>query len=173
MIRGIGPENPNMKGAKLVEAFESCGLDNVRSFLTSGNVLFSSNITDRAKLEALIEAALPRLLGFEREVFVRSAADLQKLVDANPFGKLQHQNAGKTYLTVTFFKTPPKFDFALPHQPEGKHFQLIANVDGALCSVLNLKAGKTPDLMAWLERQFGKSLTTRTWNTVIRMLTKL
>ena len=51
MIRGIGPENPNMKGARLVEAFESCGFTNVRSFLASGNVLFESDITDTTELE--------------------------------------------------------------------------------------------------------------------------
>ena len=173
MIRGIGPENPNMKGEKLRWAFEQMGFGNVRSFLTSGNVLFESDETDAAKLEMIAEEALPRLLNFEREVFIRSQADLQKLVDANPFGDLKHQNAGKTYLTVTFFKSPSKPDFKLPHQPDGKAFQLLAEVNGALCCVTDLTAGKTPDLMAWLERNYGKSLTTRTWNTVNRMLNKM
>jgi uncharacterized protein (DUF1697 family) len=173
MIRGIGPENPNMKGAKLVEAFESLGFSNVRSFLTSGNVLFTSDITDTAKLEAMAEKALPRLLDFSRDVFTRSEADLQALVDANPFPDLKHENSGKTYLTVTFFKTPPRLDFKLPHQPEGKSFELLTEVNGAICSKVDLTTGKTPDLMAWLERNFGNQITTRTWNTVVRMLAKL
>jgi len=173
MIRGIGPENPNMKGAKLAEAFESCGFNNVRPFLTSGNVLFESKITDVAKLEKLAEAALPRLLGFEREVFIRSASDLQKIIDAQPFGDLKHQNGGKTYLTVTFFKTPPTDLPKLPYTPEGKAFQVLATVDGALCCVVDLSKGKTPDLMQWLERQYGKSITTRTHTTLTRMLSKL
>lgn len=173
MIRGIGPTNPNMKGAKLAEAFASCGFINVRPFLASGNVLFESEITDTIKLEEMAEAALPRLLGFERDVFIRSEPELQKIVDANPFGSLKHENSGKTYLTVTFFKTPPKDLPPLPHRPESKAFELIATVDGALCSVVDLTAGKTPDLMQWLERQYGKHLTTRTWSTLTRLAGKI
>jgi len=173
MIRGVGPENPNMKGEKLRWAFENMGFKNVGSFLASGNVLFESSKTDTVKMERLAEKTLPQLLDFSRDVFIRSEAELQKLVDANPFGELKHQNNGKTYLTVTFFKTTPKDLPALPFQPEGKAFQLLAEVDGALCSVVDLTTGKTPDLMAWLERQFGKQITTRTWSTVTRMLAKL
>lgn len=173
MIRGIGPGNPNMKGAKLVEAFASCGFGNVRYFLGSGNVLFESDITNVAQLEKLAEAALPRVLDFERDVLIRSEADLQKIVDANPFGSLKHENSGKTYLTVTFFKTPPKDLPKLPYKPEGKAFELVASINGALCCVVDLTTGKTPDMMQWLERKYGKHLTTRTWSTITRMLTKL
>lgn len=173
MIRGIGPTNPNMKGDKLAEAFASCGFANVRPFLGSGNVLFESGITDIAKLERLAEEALPRLLGFERDVLIRSEADLRTIVDAKPFGDLQHENSGKTYLTVTFFKTQPKSLPVLPYRPDGKAFEFIALVNGALCCVVDLQAGKTPDLMQWLERQYGKHITTRTWSTLTRMLQKL
>jgi uncharacterized protein (DUF1697 family) len=173
MVRGVGPENPNMRGAKLQWAFEQMGFTNVRPFLTSGNVLFESDITDTNRLEAMAEEALPRLLDFSRDVFVRSQADLQAIVDADPFKGLVHENAGKTYLTVTFFKQAPADLPPLPFTPEGKSFELAAMVDGALCCVVDLTTGKTPDLMAWLERRFGKAITTRTYNTVTRMIQKL
>jgi uncharacterized protein (DUF1697 family) len=173
MIRGIGPANPNMRGDKLVEAFTSCGFSNVRAFLGSGNVLFESDITDTTKLEQLAEVVLPRLLGFERDVLIRSQADFQALADATPFGNRKHENSGKTYLTVTFFKTPPKDLPPLPYIPEGKPFEVVAFINGALCCVVDLEAGKTPDLMVWLDRQFTKRITTRTWSSVTRMLAKL
>ncbi|HSX31308.1 MAG TPA: DUF1697 domain-containing protein [Candidatus Saccharimonadales bacterium] len=190
MIRGIGPENPNMRGEKLRWAFEQMGFTNVRSFLTSGNVLFESDTTDTTQLEKTAETALPRLLDFEREVLVRSQADLQAIVDADPFKGLTHQNVGKTYLTVTFFKnrisTPDTrgigpgiryFDtsefVSLPHRPEGKSFTLLSMTHGALCCVVDLSAGRTPDLMVWLDRHFTKSITTRTYATVTRLLSKM
>jgi len=172
MIRGIGPGNPNMRGAKLQWAFEQMGFTNVRPFLTSGNVLFESDITGTAQLEQMAEEALPRLLGFSREVLIRSQADLQAIVDADPFKGLVHENAGKTYLTVTFFKTPPTDLPPLPFTPESKSFKLLATVNGVLCCVVDLSTGKTPDLMAYLERHYGKSLTTRTWNTIMRLSVK-
>jgi len=173
MIRGVGPENPNMRGEKLKWAFEQMGMQNVRSFLTSGNVLFESEISDSDELEKLCEASLPKLLDFNRDVFVRLQADLQAIVDADPFTGLVHENAGKTYLTVTFFKNPPKDLPQLPFRPVGKSFELVANVNGALCCVVDLTTGKTPDLMAWLERTYGKHLTTRTYATATRLLAKM
>lgn len=173
MIRGIGPTNPNMTGAKLAGAFEQMGFSDVAPFLTSGNVLFSSGEKSSAKLERQIESALPGLLDFSRDVFVRSAADLQRIVDAEPFGDLQHQNAGQTYLTVTFFKQLPKFDYDFPYQPDGKAFRLVGVHGDALCCIVDTSKGKTPDLMAWLERQYGKQITTRTYNTITRLLAKL
>lgn len=173
MIRGVGPENPNMRGAKLQWAFEQMGFTNVRPFLTSGNVLFESDIPDTRELEKTAEAALPRLLEFEREVFVRSQQQLQTIVDADPFKGMVHENAGKTYLTVTFFKAPPQDLPKLPYQPDGKAFKLVASINGALCCVVDLTKGKTPDLMAYLARTHGKSLTTRTWSTVTRIFTRL
>jgi uncharacterized protein (DUF1697 family) len=173
MLRGIGPENPNMKGEKLRWAFTEMGFSDVTTFLTSGNVLLASNETDTSKLEKQIEAALPELLDFSRNAFVRSYEHLQRIVDAKPFGDLQHQNAGKNYLTVTFFKQLPVFDFDFPYQPEGKAFELIGIHGDALCTVVDTTKGKTPDLMQWLERNYGKSITTRTFNTVTRLVDKL
>jgi uncharacterized protein (DUF1697 family) len=173
MIRGIGPTNPNMKGEKLKWAFESLGFTNVRSFLTSGNVLFESDIADSSELEHMAEEALTKLLDFSRDVFIRSEAELQALVDANPFQELKHENAGKTYLTVTFFKTPPKNLPPLPYCPDGKPFELLSMTGGALCCVVDLTAGKTPELMIYLDRQFGKCITTRTWTTITRLLKKM
>jgi hypothetical protein len=36
--------------------------------------------------------------------------------------------------------------------------------------VIDLTSAKTPDLMIWLEKKFGKEITTRTWKTVERIL---
>jgi len=106
-------------------------------------------------------------------VLIRSADDLQRIVDAAPFGELKHENSGKTYLTVTFFKSVPEDLPSLPHKPDGKHFELLTLVNGALCSVVDLTTGKTPELMQWLERQYGKHITTRTYATLTRLLEKM
>lgn len=173
MIRGVGPTNPNMRGEKLRGAFESLGFTNVRSMLASGNVVFETNEKDIHKLEIMVEAAFPKQLDFSRDVFIRSQTELQKLVDAQPFEELKHENAGKTYLTVTFFKSFPQNLPVLPYRPDGKSFEIIAKIDDSICCVVDLTTGKTPDMMSWLEREYGKQITTRTWLTVNRLLKKL
>jgi len=171
MIRGIGPGNPNMRGAKLKMAFESVGFSNVRPVITSGNVVFESDLTDTAKLEGMVEGAFPALLGFSRAVFIRSQAELQLLTDADPFSGVEQ---GPThYITLTFLKDKPKILPKLPYRPDGKGFEILAMYDRAIAATLDQTREKTPNMMAWMEREFGKDITTRTWKTVLRLLAKM
>lgn len=171
LLRGIGPTNPNMKGEKLRGVFESLGFSNVQSVITSGNVLFETNITDVAKLEAMVEAALPEQLGFTSTTIIRSQAELQALVDADPFPGITQ--GPKTYITVTFLKHPPTEVPKLPYKPESKGYEVFKLYDRAITATLDQTHEKTPNLMGYLEKQFGKQITTRTWNTVSRLLKKL
>lgn len=171
LLRGIGPGNPNMANAKLRQVMEDLGFTDVQTVISSGNVLFSSPLSDTAQLEKTIEAAWPTKLGFQSTTIVRSQAQLQALVDANPFKELEHGPG--SYLLVTFGQKLIKPAQKLPYQPAGKPFKLLATVDGALCTVTDNTQIKTPDLMTWLEKEFGKQITSRTWLTVQRILKKL
>jgi uncharacterized protein (DUF1697 family) len=50
--------NPNMRNEKLRGVFEGLGLTNVKTVISSGNVLFESPREDVPALEAEIEDAL-------------------------------------------------------------------------------------------------------------------
>jgi hypothetical protein len=42
-----------------------------------------------------------------------------------------------------------------------------------ICSVVDLTSAKTPDLLQWMEKEFGKEVTTRSLKTVERILKRL
>jgi uncharacterized protein (DUF1697 family) len=164
-LRGIGPSNPNMRGAKLKEAAEAAGFTNVQTLLASGNVIFESDLSDRSKIESKLEETWPAKLGFNSKTIVRSQEQLQKLVDADPYKGTEHSNR-KTYLLVTFFKSSPK--------PEPKDDYYKVSEINALCSTIDASGLGTPDFMAKLDKQFGKeNITSRTWLTVQRVLKKM
>lgn len=171
LLRGIGPLNPNMRNDKLRAVFEDLGFGDVRTVITTGNVIFESGSTDVAALETQIEAAWPERLGFSSCTIIRTAEQLQQLIDANPFGNLEHGPA--TSLDVTFLKRAPDEPLELPHVSDRGDYRIVAMVDGAVCSVIDRTAGGSPDLMRWLERRLGKQITTRTWTTVGRILQRL
>jgi uncharacterized protein (DUF1697 family) len=171
MMRGFGPGDPNMRHDRLRPLFEGLGFTDVQPVISSGNVVFQSDATDTARLESIIETALEQHLGFFRAAVVRSQADIQRLVDSNPFAGIEP--SASSNWNVTFLKSQPKIHLNFPYRPEGKQFELLSLNDRAICSVLDRQFTTTPDLMTWLERQFGKGITTRTWKTVGRLLQKL
>jgi uncharacterized protein (DUF1697 family) len=95
-------KNRRVSGAELRSLFEGLGLQEVATFRTSGNVVFS---TDRkAKLGERIEAGLAEELGYDVGVFLRTEDELLAIAAHEPFapelveaskGKLQVALLGK------------------------------------------------------------------------------
>lgn len=171
LIRGIGPGDPRKTNKKLCEALETLGFADPTPVISSGNIIFESDERSAQKLEAIIEAGWPELLGFQATTIVKSQRQLQQLVDADPFEGAIHGKS--SYLLVTFFKHPIKPDFNLPFRPEGKSYKLIGQTNNALFTITDNTVMKTTDLMAWLEKQFGKEATSRTPLTVQRILKRM
>lgn len=164
LLRGIGPSNPNMHGAQLKAAAESAGFKNVQTLLASGNVIFESDSKDQSAIEETLESTWPARLGFNSVTIVRSQAQLQTLMDADPYKGAEHSNK-KTYLLVTFLKTPPSV-------PPKDNYYTVSDVN-ALCSTIDVSQG-TPDFMTKADRQFGKDqITSRTWLTIQRILKRM
>jgi uncharacterized protein (DUF1697 family) len=171
LLRGIGPMNPNMRNEKLRGVLEALGFRNVGTVISSGNVVFDTDARDRRSLEARIERAWPAQLGFRSTTIIRSRQQIEELIDRNPFG--EQVDTPATSLQVTFLKHAPEQMFDLPYAAAAGDYAVVAYYDRAICSVIDLTGSRTPDLMRWLESQFGKEITTRTWKTVHRIARKL
>ena len=168
LIRGIGPGDPRKSNESLRGVLTELGYGNVKSVISSGNVVFTSDDIDSDAIGDRIEAAWPELRGFTATTIVRSQEQLAALVGRLPFGDLPHNQT--SYQLVTFFKRPvaeavePPADFAV---------RTLGLVDGALCSISDPSRTKTPDAMKWMERTYGKELTSRTPLTLERILKKM
>jgi uncharacterized protein (DUF1697 family) len=173
MLRGIGPGDPNMTGEKFKSLFEGLGFTGVQAVLASGNVIFESPSNDSDALAKLIEKALPEKLGFTRSVIIRSQSELQNLIDLDPFAGIEQNHNKGTYLLVTFFRQTPVISLKLPHTPDGKPYTLLGRIDDAVYGTIDLSGGKTPDYMAWLQKQFGKDITSRTPKTIRLILARM
>ena len=74
-----------VKMAELKPVFESLGLENVQTYIQSGNVLFTSRAAARDRLEARIEEAMRRAFGSPAKAFVLSPKELEAAAAHNPF----------------------------------------------------------------------------------------
>lgn len=168
LLRGIAPSNPNMRQAKLKGVLEALGFARVQPVIGSGNVVFESAERSAAAFEARMEAAWPARLGFTSTTIVRSRGELERIIALDPYAGLEHRK--DTYLLATFFKRRATLPFPLPFEPERQPWRIVGASDRVIFSVINTTTGQTPDLMSWLDRTFGREISSRTWKTVHRIL---
>jgi uncharacterized protein (DUF1697 family) len=95
----LGKRTVNM--ARLVGILEAQGFAGSWTYANSGNVVFDAT-GSRSDLEKRLETAIEASVGFEVTTFVRSAAELRRVVTAKPFTV----GSDDTYF-VTFLKASP------------------------------------------------------------------
>ncbi len=88
---------------ELTKMCERAGFTNVRTYIASGNVVFDAKGAE-AKVKSALEAALAKYAGKPVGVFVRTPADIESVLKANPFPKA----APNRTIAVFLDETPPK-----------------------------------------------------------------
>jgi uncharacterized protein (DUF1697 family) len=162
LLRGVSPMNAKMPALKA--AFESAGFTDVRTVLSSGNVLFNAPPATEHALESRAEAAMLRELGRSFYTIVRSVESLRALCDSDPWQHL-HVPAGAKRV-VTFSRTPPRSGGTLPVTADGVCIHQCIERE-ILTSYLPHPKG--PVFMTMLQKRYGDEVTTRTWDTVKRL----
>ena len=89
--------------ADLKRVAEGLGLNDPRTYIASGNLLFSTEESE-AKVRGRLEEALTAHLGKPAKVMVRTAAEMSAVVAANPF----HDAPGRRVLAIFLESAPPK-----------------------------------------------------------------
>lgn len=165
LLRGIGPGNPNMRSEKLKGFFQSLEFSDVKTVISSGNVIFESPLKDIKSLEDNIERAIPEKLAFTSTTIVRSQEEILSLVEKDPFQGLHDTPTSR--LQVTFLKNPSETKIE-----SGVGYRIVKSFEREICFNVDLTSAKTPDVMLKLEKAYGKKITTRSWKTVLRIIDK-
>ena len=160
-LRGVNPMNCRM--AELTRALELAGFVDVKTVLSSGNVLFRARGTE-TRLARQVEAAMQEHLGKTFFTQVRSVDSLQALLEADPFAAFRLPRAAKR--VVTFLGESPAHKPKLPIETDGAR---ILALRGNTAFSAYTPSPRGPVFMTLLERTFGKNITTRTWDTVRRV----
>ena len=103
LLRGVTPMNAKMSALK--DAFERAGFTDVKTVLSSGNVVFGARAASAASLERRAEAAIRERLGRAFPTIVRPVEALQAIVASDPYGGLALASDAKR--VVTFLRTEP------------------------------------------------------------------
>ena len=118
-LRAVNVGRRTVPMPRLAEIVEGLGFADVWTYINSGNVVFDGS-GSRAKLESSIGDALEAEFGFEVTTFVRTAAELRKVLKVEPFTL----DDGDTYF-VTFLTAPPSAEVAAELEAASNDFDTL------------------------------------------------
>jgi uncharacterized protein (DUF1697 family) len=85
LLRGVnvgGHGKVDMR--QLKDVVEAAGMTSVKTYINSGNVVFATDMPDRATIASTLEDAIEARFGFAVRVLVRSVDEIRSIVDALP-----------------------------------------------------------------------------------------
>ena len=151
----------NLKMPALKAALEGAGFSDVKTLLSSGNVVFSGRRAPDAAVERKLEAAIEKHVGKKFGVIVRSIEELQELLDAEPYAAFALSPKAKR--VVTLLRAAPATKLKLPIERDGARILALRGRDLLSAYVVS---DKGPVFMNLIEKACGKDITTRTWETL-------
>lgn len=158
-LRGVNPMNCKM--VELKRAYERSGFEDVKTLLSSGNVVFSARAASVSAIERACEAATEKYLKRRFDTIVRPVDDLRALLEADPYRAFKLEPGSKR--VITFLRKKPR---DVPELPIERHDARILLVQGREVLSAYVPGPKGPVFMTLLEKTFGTEITTRSWDTV-------
>lgn len=169
LLRGINVNGQKIiKMADLRNYLSELDLQNLATYIQSGNILFDSNETDHEKLEKLIQFKIKEKYGFEVPVVVFDRQYLDEAEADNPYKNQTKEAANQAF--IAFLKEEPKeeniaifneLDFS-PDQMELKGRNLYFWCPNG--------AGKSKITNKLFEKKLKVSATSRNFKTVWKLL---
>ena len=154
----------NAKMPELKKAFEAAGFTDVKTLLSSGNVVFGARAASVTSLQRKAEAAMKQRLGQAFLTIVRPLDALREMLASDPYQPFRLDPTAKRI--VTFLRDGPAERLALPIELEGAR---ILSLQGSEVFSAYVRSPKGPVFMTLIEKTFGKEQTTRTWETVAKV----
>ncbi|HYD73145.1 MAG TPA: DUF1697 domain-containing protein [Candidatus Binatia bacterium] len=163
LLRGVNLGKRQVIMAELRALCEGAGFTEVQTLLASGNVVLEAK-EKGARLEAKLEKLILDELELKTDVFVRTGAELDAIIAANPFKAFTKANS--TFMVVNFMRGPAsevemeamqKSSFTGEEIKQGKN-----------CLYIKFPKGQGPSKL-----KLPKLATARNWNTVTKLAAML
>lgn len=103
LLRGVNLGKRQLRMDDLRRIGSDLGLERRRTFIASGNLLFSSD-KGEAELKAALEQALAAHMGAPVPVMIRTAEEMAKVAAGNPFA----DQPGNRVVAIILDDAPPK-----------------------------------------------------------------
>jgi uncharacterized protein (DUF1697 family) len=153
--------------SELRDMLSGMGLEEPRSLLQSGNVLFRSKARTPAQLERVLETELRTRLKVDTDFMVRTADEWKAIVERNPFKKEAVRDPG--HLLLFCLKDAPDAASVKALQSAIKGREIV-RADGRQAYICFPDGvGRSKLTSSVIEKNLGTRGTGRNWNTVLKL----
>jgi len=146
---------------------EKIGLEDCKTLILSGNIVFKSASRSTEKVEQLLEAASTKYLGVTTDYFVRTLAEWQAIIAANPFAKEAKQDPAR--LVMMCLRAAPSTDQVKALQAVVKGREIVKASGRQAYIVYPDGQGRSKLTIQLIEKHLGTRGTARNWNTVLKL----
>ena len=169
LLRGI-----NVSGHKLIKMtelktlLENCGFKNVITYIQSGNVVFSSNQNDVAKLQTKVKEAILNTFGFDVEVQVIEANKFRKITEQHSFLKGNEDQLKSIYYIL--LAENPSNDLVKELNKLEQSVEFFNITDEVIYCFYPNGYGNSKWHNVFFEKKLKVSCTTRNFNTMQKLV---
>lgn len=153
--------------ADLRGLLDELGMEDPRTLLQSGNLVFRSDASKTVELERRLETEAKARLGLETDVFVRTAEEWRKVVQGNPFPEEAESDPG--HLLVFALKEAAGRAAVKALQEAIRGREVVRGKGRHAYVVYPDGIGRSRLTNAVIEKHLGTRGTGRNWNTVLKL----
>jgi uncharacterized protein (DUF1697 family) len=167
LLRGVNVGGKNLLPMKdLTCLFEDAGCAGVRTYIQSGNVIFTASQAKADKLPARIAKTIADRFGYRTPVILRRAEDLGETIRNNPF--LQ-AGASENFLHVLFLAGQPDARAIAGLDPLRSPADTFVVRGREIYLQCPNGVGGTKLTNAWFDSKLSTISTGRNWRTVLKL----
>jgi uncharacterized protein (DUF1697 family) len=168
LLRGINVAGKNKLPMKdLVALVIALGGREVRTHIQSGNVVFDATVALAGRMPTLLRDAIAERLGLAIPVVLRTAAELQAVVQTNPF---LTTGADPQHLHVAFLADAPSPTQIAALDPDRSPPDAFVVRGREVYLCLPNGVGRSKLTNAYLDAKLATTSTVRNWRTVLALV---
>jgi len=166
LLRGINVGgHKKVPMAELRELLTKSGLENVSTYIQTGNIFFQTSEKSILNIEAIIQKAIIDHFGFEVSVLVKTREDLKRIFNACPFSE---EKKKRSYFTILHsIPNAELVKVASEKVYEGEEYQIINDCIYYFCEK---GYGKAKFNMNLFQRKLKTKATARNYRTMAKLL---
>jgi uncharacterized protein (DUF1697 family) len=167
LLRGINVGgHKKVPMAELRTLCESLGFTDIKTYIQSGNVIFTAADTESA-LETKLEQAIAKQFGFSVDTLVRAAKNWPAITKHNPFAAACAKEPHLVMMALS--KRPANKDAVNALRERAKNGELIEATADAIWFHYPEGVARSKLSSSLIDRLVGSPVSARNYNTVIKL----